>query len=148
MQRSSSLSNPYDAAAIATTRLTVRRITRRNDTNPTYTRPAGKRGWSLWIQAFGDEGGASVGVVVPGEEAARGRDETSGRDLVDARLAGGRREELVVFGPYEQQRHGEAGEPGVAENELGAGRATHEEAPQQRSIRRGLARHAQREEVQ
>src|SRR3954464_4312239 len=103
MQRSSSLSNPFDAAAIATTRLTVRRITRRNDTNPTYTRPAGKRGWSLWLQAFSDEGGAAVGVVVPGEEATGGRDETSGRDLVDARLAGGGREELVVFAPHEEE---------------------------------------------
>ncbi len=69
-------------------------------------------------------------------------------DLVDARLAGGGREELVVFGPYEEQRHGEAAQFGVGEDVLGAGRATHEEAPQQRSVRRGLARQPQREQVQ
>ena len=79
---------------------------------------------------------------------ARGRDETSGRDLVDARFAGGGREEPVVLRPYEEERHREAGELGVAENDLGARYAAHEEAPQQRSIRRGLARQAQREEVQ
>ena len=46
---------------MATTRLTVRRITRRNDTNPKYTRPPGKRGWSLRLQPLRDECGAPVG---------------------------------------------------------------------------------------
>src|SRR5262249_14252124 len=135
---------PVTARGSATRRATPRTLRSGRSSGPC----AGRQASSDRLQTFSDQLRAPVGIVVPGEEAARGRDTTSGLDLVDRRLAGSRREELVVFGPDEQQRHGEAGELGVAENELGAGCATHEEAPQQRSVRRGLPRQTQREEVQ
>ena len=69
-------------------------------------------------------------------------------DLVDARLAGGRREEPVVVGPHEEQRHGEAAKFCVGEDVLGARRAADEEPLQQRPKRRCLAGQPQREEVQ